>query len=392
MIVPRNYHVQALRGIAASLVVLSHALDVIVEHRILPEWFRLVGFSIGGLGVTTFFVISGFIMVTISYDDFGSFSKSLRFARRRLIRIVPTYWIATSVAFALYQIAPLSRKPSVIELVNSLTFIPYPTAPGLDMQPVLGQGWTLNYEMFFYALFTIALVLPRRIGLVGVFLVFLAVVAEGSLVKPLSDCTPAQTVFAFFSDPIILLFTVGMAIGVLKQNLGDRFVLRYPFWIAVALLGVQILVNIVFRIPSRLPFPEVIWIWIAGVLAVAACAFAAPVSGGRFGTIAEALGDASYSMYLFHIFLVVALKMVFPITTVSAVFFVLVALLLSNLFGLVFYRTIEQPISTLLRGSPIRRMPSNSGAAGLVVRRQLATTSTNIVASSRRRRRPPMLS
>jgi exopolysaccharide production protein ExoZ len=357
MIMSRNHHIQALRGIAASLVVLSHALDVIVEHRILPEWFRPVGFSIGGLGVATFFVISGFIMVTLSYDDFGSVSKSLRFAKRRLIRIVPTYWIATLVAFALYQIAPLSRNPSLVELVKSLTFVPYSTEPGLDMQPVLGQGWTLNYEMFFYALFTIALILPRRIGLIGLFLAFLAVVAEGSLVKPFSDSTPAQTVLTFLSDPIILLFSAGMAIGVLKQQLSGRFVLRYPFWIALALLGAQILVNIVFRIPSRLPFPEVLSIWMAGAAAVAACAFAAPVSGGRFETVAEALGDASYSTYLFHIFLVVALKMVFPITAVTAVFFVVGALLLSNLFGLVFYRTIERPISTLLQGSAIRRTP-----------------------------------
>jgi exopolysaccharide production protein ExoZ len=143
----------------------------------------------------------------------------------------------------------------------------------------------------------------------------------------------------------------------LKQQLSGRFVLRYPFWIALALLGAQILVNIVFRIPSRLPFPEVLSIWIAGAAAVAACAFAAPVSGGRFETVAEALGDASYSTYLFHIFLVVALKMVFPITPVTAVFFVVGALLLSNLFGLVFYRTIERPISTLLQGSAIRRTP-----------------------------------
>jgi exopolysaccharide production protein ExoZ len=363
MIMSRNHHIQALRGIAASLVVLSHALDVIVEHRILPEWFRPVGFSVGGLGVTTFFVISGFIMVTISYDDFGGFSKSLVFARRRLIRIVPTYWIATLVAFALYQVAPLSRKPSVIELAKSLTFVPYPAGPGMDMQPVLGQGWTLNYEMFFYALFTIALILPRRIGLIGLFLTFIVVVAEGSLVKPLSDITPARTVFTFLSDPIILLFSAGMAIGVLKQHLGGRFVLRYPFWIALALLGVQIVVNIVFRIPSRLPFPEVLSVWIVGALAVAACAFAAPLSGGRFEAIAEALGDASYSTYLFHIFLVVALKMVFPITTVTAVFFVVGALLLSNLFGLVFYRSIERPISALLQGYPIRRMPLPARAA-----------------------------
>jgi exopolysaccharide production protein ExoZ len=363
MIMSRNHHLQALRGIAASLVVLSHALDAVVEHRILPEWFRPVGFSIGGLGVTTFFVISGFIMITISYDDFGSFSKSARFARRRLIRIVPTYWIATFVAFALYQSAALSRNPSVIELVKSLAFVPYPTGPGLDMHPVLGQGWTLNYEMFFYALFAIALILPRRIGLIGVFLALFVAVAGGSLVKPLSDSMPAQTIFTFFSDPIILLFSAGMAIGVLKQHLGGRFVLRYSFWIAVALLGVQILVNIVFRIPSRLPFPEILSIWTVGALAVAACAFAAPASGGRFEAIAEALGDASYSTYLFHIFLVVALKMVFPITTVTAVFFVVGTLLLSNLFGLVFYWTVERPIRALLQGTPIRRMPLPAPAA-----------------------------
>lgn len=359
----RNHHIQALRGIAASLVVLSHALDVLVERHILPEWFRLVGFSIGGLGVTTFFVISGFIMVTISYDDFGSYSKSLGFARRRLVRIVPTYWIATFVAFTLYQIAPASRTASVTDLAHSLAFIPYLTVSGLDMQPVLGQGWTLNYEMFFYALLTIALMLPRRIGLAGVFLVLFAAVAGGAFVKPLSDSTPAQTVFTFFSDPIILLFAAGVAIGVLKQNLGGRFAIRYPFWIAMALLGAQILVNIAFRIPSRLPFPDVISIWIAGALAVASCAFAAPASGGRFEAVAEALGDASYSTYLFHIFLLVGLKMVFPITAVTAVFFVLAALLLSNLFGLAFYLTLERPISGLLRGSSIRRIPLPAGTA-----------------------------
>ncbi|WP_194454495.1 acyltransferase family protein [Bradyrhizobium sp. CCBAU 53421] len=174
------------------------------------------------------------------------------------------------------------------------------------------------------------------------------IVIEGALVKPLSDSTPAQTVFTFFADPIILLFLVGMAIGVLKRNLGDRFVVPCPLLVAAALLATQILAAIVFRIPPRLPFPEIISIWIAGALAVVACAFARPLSPGRFETVAEALGDASYSTHLFHIFLVVALKMVFPITPVTAVFFVLLALLISNLVGLMLYRTVERPISALL--------------------------------------------
>jgi peptidoglycan/LPS O-acetylase OafA/YrhL len=163
----RNYHIQALRGVAASLVVIDHALGPLVEHGILPAWFGPVSFSIGGLGVYTFFVISGFIMINMSYDDFGHLPKAFSFATRRITRIVPTYWMATLLAFAIYTVLPLSRHPSWLDLFESLTFIPYSTGPTADMEPVLGQGWTLNYEMFFYALFAIALILPRRVGLPG---------------------------------------------------------------------------------------------------------------------------------------------------------------------------------------------------------------------------------
>jgi len=346
MPIARNHHIQALRGVAASLVVLSHSLDVLVEHGILPLWFRPVGFSIGGLGVSTFFVISGFIMTTISYDDFGHAAKAISFAKRRLIRIVPTYWIATFLAFTLYQMVP-SQHPTILELAKSLTFIPYATVSLGDMQPVLKQGWTLNYEMFFYSIFTLALFLPRRFGLTAVFLAFIGIVVGGSLFKPLSDSTPAQTVFTFLADPIILLFASGIVIGVLKQKF--EWYIRYPFWIALSVLALQIGYNIAFEVPSRLPFPQVLSIWVSGIIAVGMCAFAVPSHAGRFESVAEAMGDASYSTYLFHIFVVVALKMVFPINAMTAVFFVLLAVILSNVFGLVFYQTIERPISSMFR-------------------------------------------
>src|SRR5579864_5665311 len=121
---PRNHHIQALRGIAASLVVLDHAFGPLIEHGILPRWFDPVRFSIGGFGVSTFFVISGFIMITMAYDDFGYVGKSISFAERRILRIVPTYWIGTLLAFALYQVLSLSSHPSFLDLFKSLTFIP----------------------------------------------------------------------------------------------------------------------------------------------------------------------------------------------------------------------------------------------------------------------------
>jgi exopolysaccharide production protein ExoZ len=361
--VPRNHHIQALRGIAASLVVLSHALDPLVEHGLLPLWFRPVAFSMGGLGVTTFFVISGFIMTTISYDDFGHARNAVSFVKRRLIRIVPTYWIATVVAFMLYQLLPLTRHPSLVEFAKSLVFVPYAT-PGLsDMQPVLGQGWTLNYEMFFYALFALALLLPRRLGLLALLVTFMGIVVGGSFIKPLSDPSSPTTIVTFLADPIILLFAVGIALGILKRQRGNTWRLRFPFWVALSLLGFQVACNMAFLVPPRLPFPEAAATWIAAAFAVAACVWAVPSRSGRFEAISEALGDASYSTYLFHVFVIAAMKMVFPIVSLPAgVAFVVIAVVVSNVFGVVFSRIVERPISAMFRS---RARPIEVPAAAL---------------------------
>jgi exopolysaccharide production protein ExoZ len=347
---PRNPHIQGLRGIAASLVVIDHTLDVISKHGLLPQWLgQGAHYSIGGLGVYIFFVISGFIMVNISYDDFGRLSKSLSFAKRRIIRVVPTYWIATFVAFALYVMLPLSQHPSFLHLVQSLTFIPYSTDGALDMQPVLGQGWTLNYEMYFYMLFALALLSPRRIGLPALFIVFGLIVAGGSYLKPLADPAPASTVLSFFADPIILLFALGMAIGVLRQNF-KAFYVKNPFQIAVALIVLQVALLMLFTVPPRIGFPMCIWTWIFGSIAVAACAFAAPkIRDNWFEKLSEVVGDASYSMYLFHVFFVFALAKLFPITVITAVPYMIIALLGSMLFGIVFFNLVERPTALFFR-------------------------------------------
>jgi exopolysaccharide production protein ExoZ len=347
---PRNHHIQALRGIAASLVVIDHALGPLVEHGILSPWFDPVRFSIGGLGVYTFFVISGFIMISMSYDDFGYVGKSISFTERRIVRIVPTYWIGTFLAFALYEMLPLSRHPSFLNLFESLTFIPYSVDPAIDMEPVLGQGWTLNYEMFFYTLFAVALTMPRKIGLPGLFLIFIGIVAGGSRIKSFSDISPATTATGFLSDPIILLFTAGMAIGVLKKNFPEKLYTKYPFQIAFVLITAQIAFIVIFRIPPRVPFPTTIMTWLPGVIAVAACALAVPSSSRSQVTIlSEAIGDASYSTYIFHIFFVFVLTKIFPISTIFALPFVVTVLIGSTAIGILFFHIVERPLAGVFR-------------------------------------------
>src|SRR4030081_3263261 len=79
-----------------------------------------------------------------------------KFMELRIIRVVPLYWLWTLFLVALTLMAPHMLKrvhPTPIMVVKSLLFI--------MVAPVLLQGWTLNYEMFFYALFALSLCLTR---------------------------------------------------------------------------------------------------------------------------------------------------------------------------------------------------------------------------------------
>src|SRR5687768_6729717 len=136
--------IQYLRGLAAILVLASHALLYpLLEHDL--AYGRL-----GWLGVILFFVISGFIMVAVTGE--GKFSAS-DFLRRRFIRIVPMYGAATLLAAALALFAPQLFKTTVYdgaELVMSLLFIPFYNPVSGGIHPLYKLGWTLNYEIFFY--------------------------------------------------------------------------------------------------------------------------------------------------------------------------------------------------------------------------------------------------
>src|ERR1041384_763192 len=135
------------------------ALAVVYFHITSPNGLNLSP-NIGSHGVDMFFVISGFIIAAI-----GARSPD-RFLVRRFIRIVPFYWTATLAIFALSALVPQyfhSTRPDVVQLVCSLFFVPRQTSYS-GMVPTLLLGWSLNYEMYFYVLFALALAIAPRIA------------------------------------------------------------------------------------------------------------------------------------------------------------------------------------------------------------------------------------
>jgi exopolysaccharide production protein ExoZ len=241
---PTIASVQILRFIAALIVVLDHCEYVggtIADRQKMSFYFPAFP---GRLGVDIFFVISGFIMVYISSDGKGWTTAPIEFFSGRWKRIVPIYLVATSLYVALFFASGVFTRWSSPQYLTSALFIPYfDTTTDLPF-PILSQGWTLNFEMFFYALFAISLSFSRRIALPSLSAAFVTLVLVGLAWNSISDQAfvltpmphkPDFIIPRFWLHPIILEFLAGVLLAVYREYILKRGPLRaFPFPVTVS--------------------------------------------------------------------------------------------------------------------------------------------------------------
>jgi exopolysaccharide production protein ExoZ len=278
------HFLQAARAIAAWLVVADHALLEISNNEPNNPVTHLAWW-LGNAGVYVFFVISGFVMVHISWESFGERGASVDFLRRRIIRIVPFYWLATVAALASHKVwATHGTHAGWTDLVCSLMFIPY--FSGEDgWYPILPGGWTLNYEMVFYIVFALGLTLPRKLALpaVGTALVVLIIVGPYS----------GNGAVAYLASPIVLWFLLGMGLAI-------------------------------------------IWHWQK---------FAEPAWIARSAKLLEPFGDASYSTYLVHgMILTVFMHIWIAATGSLSAWIVPASLVVATIGGLTIHVLVERAV------------------------------------------------
>lgn len=313
--------IQALRAVAAGAVLLFH--------------FRLV--SLGFAGVDVFFVLSGLIMGLVGVKE-----RPEVFLRRRLARIVPLYWLVTLVICGLAWLGLMRNFRFDIDmLLKSLLFVPYRDNNG-DLFPLVVSGWTLNYEMMFYAVFAVLLPTGRvREWALAVLLVLGSLGAVVTFHHPVLATYTSPLLFEFAAG---LLLSFGNPVGLLAEPVRARagaalLLAGVAGFVAYALWGDLAVTGLARAVVLGGPAVLVV----TGALAIERAGAWPDIPGAR------ALGDASYSLYLTHGIVLAGVAMVARKIGAGAVFEAVVGVALAVLVALATYRWFERPVMRMLR-------------------------------------------
>ena len=342
--------IQLLRAAAAIAVVFTHSITRIGytfpqgrAHSLLdgPSGQVLAGDA----GVDVFFVISGFIMYYVHHQDFGVAGAPVQFLKKRILRIVPIYWLLTAVAIAITAALPNlavthDSKITLSWIASSYLFLPVAWRDSIS--PIIGVGWTLDYEMLFYLVFACSMFLPLRKGLSLVVIFFVIAVVAGAVVAPSAPTAK------FFSDWLLLDFIMG--VGIAWWSL-SRHAIGSTFRTCLVVSGlVGLAISLIWTPPEHGPLRFLLWGIPASLLVAGLCA--AHIGSNKIFQLGEKLGDASYSIYLFQFFALPATAIFMRHAGFGALPFdanVLILTGLATLAGVACWWGVERPLGRWLR-------------------------------------------
>ncbi|MBL0373516.1 acyltransferase [Rhizobium sp. KVB221] len=341
--------IQYIRAIAALLVVYFHA---ILQLQKLDPNAALAGAAFGESGVDLFFVLSGFVMwITTS----GKQISMGDFYWKRIRRIVPLYWSATILAALIALIVPSILRSTVFDaphMLASLFFIPWinPADPsGAMIAPVIVPGWTLNYEMYFYLMFGALLLLPRAVRLVSMIGAFVLMSVSCWLMPT------ENTASLFYGNLVVFEFVAGTVLGHFYVA-GHRLAVKPA--LSLSLIAVATIVLLVLDY-SHLPVDRLFKMGVPAAIIVYA---ATAMNFSKLPTLSwlRYLGDASYSIYITHIFVLAGARMLYGLVPFDAlkneILFVGMSLGLSVLVGILVHAFFESPVDRYLsRRGALRR-------------------------------------
>lgn len=210
--------------------------------------------------------------------------------------------------------------------------------------PTLFVGWTLNYEMFFYALFAVSMFLPARTRVAGLVALLTALIL-------VLNSFGGNYLASFYGNPIMLEFAAGCLIGALLKSQRVRaYIQNMPVMplllplVAAAVLAVFVWQTLLDSIVVRMAVTSTI------VATVAALDLYRKPFAGAFLSV---FGDHSYSAYLLHPFIVefvgISAKQVLGVTPLSAVIIAATIFAGTAIVSQISYKLLEYKSNQVMR-------------------------------------------
>ncbi|OWV94279.1 hypothetical protein ATY81_12580 [Rhizobium sp. R72] len=374
--------IQALRAVAALVVVIFHfnAIEIDLGDKVETPFFSLLYFF-GYGGVNLFFVISGFIITWVHYREVGDRSRAASYLRKRLIRLLPVYcvvWVAAAwISFRLLQDNYCVETDAFWNLVQTASLT-------LGVQNCfVPQAWSLSWELLFYCVF-LGFFFMRREAFAPALVLWAVAIAAVHVLG-----IGSLKAFALFS-PLNLQFIGGCAVGMLALRRETRFAVP-ALVIGFVWVAASIVLNATGTMSVDLDWHRVAEYGVASMFIVYGAVALEIRAGERtFPSWLIELGNASYSIYLTHITIFLALRRVLadmPHTVGSHAAYAVLLIGAAVLIGWLVYRYVEKPILAAFRDVRNNRQSFGYVAAFVAV----AITSAALITRSYDQIIPPAL-
>lgn len=338
---PRLANVDAIRGLAACLVLFQHVLSMSADTYFPGSAFSSIvnafcgqWIDLGRVGVIAFFAVSGFVIPF----SFKSSNPVRRFISTRFFRLYPAYWLSLIFGLLLAWAAakPVPLTVALANITMLQTFIGQPD--------VVGVYWTLSIEMLFYGL------------CVAVFIVgwlrstkYLAAAVAGFL--GIAIMMAGVHLIAGKDLPIALPMALAvMHLGALVRRAqidGDPLAKRL-LWPVTGIASAVLICVCFMAYPPTPQFhkPSAIAVALSHVVALSIFYFYI-LRNSPVGRVLPWLGGISYSLYLFHRVILGFLLLALPHSPWWSAVFILLAVVISLGLSALIFKFVEKPAVTL---------------------------------------------
>lgn len=296
----------------------------------------------GAIGVHCFFVISGFVTMLSTEKGMDGYWK------KRISKIIPLYYFMTIIISIILYFAPFLFRSSELRcdyFFKSLLFIPY-NHNGIN-GPIMAIGWTLNYEMFFYACFYLCSTIchPKRgviYSIVATILTFIGTIKNKEMIEP----------FAAWCNPIVLEFAIGIFIYIVYQK-GLLSIKESYNGNAISFLWITyVTITLILMVMIEELMKEVLGAYISlveGIIAGIMLAFSVCVERllRGFGIIVL-FGNLSYIVYLTHYYIIKGIDYIGDIKGLSKIitaFIGIVFAITASLLGYEIHNRVKEYIN-----------------------------------------------